>query len=257
MLRRRVNLPSLRYHKLIVWTIPNSLSKWTFYFIGCICEMYIFAAETQATTDTSTQVNMDSMPAAPVTSIIIAIDKGGTFTDIWATEPDQLDLVLNLLSVDPSNPHSQIYSTEAHEAYFNISENLRNKIQGRIKEQGILQFNIEFEHYLNMRYQGTETSMMVLASTDGDFKSEFLKRHLQEFDFNSPEDRSVLINDVRVRDIGRNWAGFWSTFQGKQVSQHYQFQRQSKCNKEGLLQRSWKPRYVCIYFGCFGSMYSH
>lgn len=47
--------------------------------------------------------NMGSMPVEPVRGIKIAIDRGGTFTDIWATAPGQPDLVFKLLSVDPSN----------------------------------------------------------------------------------------------------------------------------------------------------------
>lgn len=43
------------------------------------------------------------MPVEPVTGIKIAIDRGGTFTDIWATAPGQPDLVFKLLSVDPGN----------------------------------------------------------------------------------------------------------------------------------------------------------
>lgn len=38
-----------------------------------------------------------------ITGINIAIDRGGTFTDIWATAPDQPDIVFKLLSVDPNN----------------------------------------------------------------------------------------------------------------------------------------------------------
>jgi 5-oxoprolinase (ATP-hydrolysing) len=46
---------------------------------------------------------MGSMPVEPVSGIKIAIDRGGTFTDIWATAPSQPDLVFKLLSVDPGN----------------------------------------------------------------------------------------------------------------------------------------------------------
>lgn len=46
---------------------------------------------------------MGSMPNESVTDIKIAIDRGGTFTDIWATAPGQPDLAFKLLSVDPSN----------------------------------------------------------------------------------------------------------------------------------------------------------
>lgn len=35
-------------------------------------------------------------------SVDIAIDRGGTFTDVWAKLPGQSDIVLKLLSVNPS-----------------------------------------------------------------------------------------------------------------------------------------------------------
>lgn len=34
-------------------------------------------------------------------SIEIAIDRGGTFTDVWAKVPGRQDLVIKLLSVNP------------------------------------------------------------------------------------------------------------------------------------------------------------
>lgn len=40
---------------------------------------------------------------SPITGINIAIDRGGTFTDIWATAPGRADIVFKLLSVDPNN----------------------------------------------------------------------------------------------------------------------------------------------------------
>lgn len=42
-------------------------------------------------------------PEPLVKGIKIAIDRGGTFTDIWATAADSDDIVLKLLSVDPGN----------------------------------------------------------------------------------------------------------------------------------------------------------
>lgn len=42
-------------------------------------------------------------PPTPVKGIKVAIDRGGTFTDIWAKAPGQPDLVFKLLSVDPAN----------------------------------------------------------------------------------------------------------------------------------------------------------
>jgi 5-oxoprolinase (ATP-hydrolysing) len=105
---------------------------------------------------------------------------------------------------EAQRPHSQTYSTEAKESYSTIFQSLREQVEIGVKEQGIPKTDIKFEHYLNMRYQGTETSMMILAPADGDFRSEFLKRHLQEFNFNFPENRPILIDDIRVRGIGKS-----------------------------------------------------
>lgn len=105
---------------------------------------------------------------------------------------------------EAQRPHSQVYSSEAQEEYLAVFQDLRDQVETGIKDQGIEKSSIEFEHYLNMRYHGTETSMMILATPDGDFKAEFLRRHLQEFNFNFPEDRPILIDDVRVRGIGKS-----------------------------------------------------
>jgi 5-oxoprolinase (ATP-hydrolysing) len=105
---------------------------------------------------------------------------------------------------EAQRPHSQTYSTSAQKAYQQTFQDLRSQVENSVKSQGIPKSRIAFEHYLNMRYQGTETSMMILANPDGDFKSEFLSRHLQEFNFNFPEDRPILIDDVRVRGIGKS-----------------------------------------------------
>ncbi|KAI0165749.1 Hydantoinase B/oxoprolinase-domain-containing protein [Xylariaceae sp. FL1272] len=46
----------------------------------------------------------DSAPAqVEPKSVSFAIDRGGTFTDVWASIPGQDDVVLKLLSVDPAN----------------------------------------------------------------------------------------------------------------------------------------------------------
>ncbi|KAJ0334998.1 hypothetical protein COL922a_009925 [Colletotrichum nupharicola] len=44
-----------------------------------------------------------AIPPIEPKSINFAIDRGGTFTDVWASIPGQPDVVLKLLSVDPGN----------------------------------------------------------------------------------------------------------------------------------------------------------
>lgn len=145
---------------------------------------------------------------------------------------------------EAQRPHSQTYLPEAKEIYLNVFQELRDQVKSGIQDQGIEPSSIVFEHYLNMRYQGTETSMMILAESDGDFKAGFLKRHLQEFNFNFPEDRPILIDDVRVRGIGK---GKETDSESNQLSQELELLQSSQANTKAGATR-------LVYFKGHGSV---
>ncbi|KAE8382334.1 Hydantoinase B/oxoprolinase-domain-containing protein [Aspergillus bertholletiae] len=66
--------------------------------------------------------------------------------------------------------------------------------------QGFSVDQVRHELYLNMRYEGSDTSLMILKPEDGSgFLEQFKIRHRREFNFNS--DRAVLVDDIRVRTI--------------------------------------------------------
>ncbi|KAK8078689.1 hypothetical protein PG994_002496 [Apiospora phragmitis] len=48
-------------------------------------------------------VDIPAVAPVPPKSIKFAIDRGGTFTDVWASAPGREDVVIKLLSVDPAN----------------------------------------------------------------------------------------------------------------------------------------------------------
>ncbi|KIW16105.1 hypothetical protein PV08_06156 [Exophiala spinifera] len=108
-------------------------------------------------------------------------------------------------------PCSQVYSSNSRQLLSDIFETLKSQVKSKIVRQGIAESSIDYEFYLNMRYQGTETSMMTMEKEGSDFKQEFLKRHLQEFNFIFPDDRQILIDDIRVRAIGRSNATIGGT----------------------------------------------
>lgn len=56
-------------------------------------------------------------------SIVIAIDRGGTFTDVWASVEGREDYVFKLLSVDPDH-----YKDAPTEGEFDCSESPINWI---------------------------------------------------------------------------------------------------------------------------------
>ncbi|KAI1387841.1 Hydantoinase B/oxoprolinase-domain-containing protein [Hypoxylon trugodes] len=84
---------------------------------------------------------------------------------------------------------------------------------GNLKEraiQGLLQQGvsstkyIETQQFLNLRYEGTDTQMMVSLSQDGDFKRAFEELHQQEFSFLLPS-RDIIVDDIRVRGIAKEF----------------------------------------------------
>ncbi|MBA7492569.1 hypothetical protein ES702_03119 [subsurface metagenome] len=113
-------------------------------------------------------------------------------------------------------PESEIWKEDK-----SVKESLRGKIKeledrsrSRLQDQGFGDDSIEFEEYLNMRYRGTESALMIVKpneseakeSFEGDdfaFGKAFVKQHEQEFGFTLP-DRDIIIDDVRVRGIGKS-----------------------------------------------------
>ncbi|OAP65469.1 hypothetical protein AYL99_01441 [Fonsecaea erecta] len=98
---------------------------------------------------------------------------------------------------------------------------LKERSRKRLKDQGFGDDSIEYEEYLNMRYRGTESALMVIKPSadeakelyDGDdwaFGDAFVRQHEQEFGFTLP-DRDIIIDDVRVRGIGKSFRGMSKT----------------------------------------------
>ena len=100
-------------------------------------------------------------------------------------------------------------------------QDLKARSLKRLKEQGFSEESVEFEEYLNMRYRGTESALMVVKPSvdevkqgyNGDdwaFGEAFIRQHEQEFGFTLP-DRDVIIDDIRVRGIGKSFKGMEKT----------------------------------------------
>ncbi|TGJ79771.1 hypothetical protein E0Z10_g8990 [Xylaria hypoxylon] len=103
-------------------------------------------------------------------------------------------------------------------------EKLKDRSRQTLRDQGFQDEEIVFEEYLNMRYRGTESALMIIkpseeeakASFDGDdwaFGGAFVKHHRYEFGFTLDE-RDIIVDDVRVRGIGKSFR-----YQDKTVDQ--------------------------------------
>jgi 5-oxoprolinase (ATP-hydrolysing) len=126
--------------------------------------------------------------------------------------------------VDESQePDSQVWDEKgkAKEALSKKMEALKNRSTKKLKDQGFTDESLVFEEYLNMRYCGTESALMIIRPSseeaqkeyendDWAFGKAFIKQHEQEFGFTLP-DRDIIVDDVRVRGIGRSFEGLEKT----------------------------------------------
>lgn len=82
-------------------------------------------------------------------------------------------------------------------------ESLSAKGSQGLIAQGFDAASTEHEYFLNMRYQGSDTSLMISVSENvSDAGVAFTQRHTQEFGFS--QSRNILIDDVRVRSVGKS-----------------------------------------------------
>ncbi|KAF4982984.1 hypothetical protein FZEAL_1504 [Fusarium zealandicum] len=92
-----------------------------------------------------------------------------------------------------------------------------------LEAQGFDASSTNHECFLNMRYQGSDTSLMISVSDNvGDAGDAFTTRHTQEFGFS--QSRNVLIDDVRVRSVGKS----------RVLNISSPFEELKKYNSEGL-----------------------
>lgn len=120
-------------------------------------------------------------------------------------------------------PDSKVWEDEgeAKESLRKKIEELKIKSKEALQEQGFDDKSIVYEEYLNMRYRGTESALMVVKPEKEDVEKEFngdewafgkafVKQHQQEFGFTLP-DRDIIVDDVRVRGIGKSFEGMSKT----------------------------------------------
>ena len=95
-------------------------------------------------------------------------------------------------------PASESYTISSLERLMNRAEALKTKVQDNLSSQGIPRALIETEIFLSMRFQGTDTNLMIQRPDDGDFASVFKTAFKREFTY-LPSDRDILVDAIRVR----------------------------------------------------------
>ncbi|KAJ9159725.1 hypothetical protein P3X46_025204 [Hevea brasiliensis] len=107
---------------------------------------------------------------------------------------------------EAQEPYSAVYGPESVLEASHRKDMLLKQVKQKLQAQGFREANITTETYLNLRYEGTDTSIMVRGhvNKDGsvcDYAVEFVKLFQQEYGFKL-QNRNILICDVRVRGVG-------------------------------------------------------
>lgn len=107
---------------------------------------------------------------------------------------------------EAQEPYSAVYDPESLQEATRREVILVKQVRQKLQMQGFEEENITTETYLNLRYEGTDTAIMVKRhlNEDGegcDYAIEFVKLFQQEYGFKL-QNRNILICDVRVRAIG-------------------------------------------------------
>jgi len=114
-------------------------------------------------------------------------------------------------------PESKVWSDdkEVKDYLIRKMKDLKAKSRETLKDQGFSEEQIQFEEYLNLRYRGTESALMIVKPSKEEAEKEyggdewafgkaFVKQHEQEFGFTLP-DRDIIVDDVRARGIGKTF----------------------------------------------------
>ena len=106
------------------------------------------------------------------------------------------------VAAERRKPSAQVYTPEARAGLAAELADLREAAEAELAAQGFPADRLSSTGYLNLRYQGTDTAIMVPEPVDGDFAAAFKDQYLREFGFDLI-DRDMMVDDLRVRSLGR------------------------------------------------------
>ena len=100
-------------------------------------------------------------------------------------------------------PSSLVYSPEVTADIKTEFKDLQKQAYDELAQEGFENKTVESTCYLNLRYEGTDTAMMIAQPEDNDFARVLRQAYLREFGFDL-SDRKILIDDIRVRALGKS-----------------------------------------------------
>ncbi len=104
--------------------------------------------------------------------------------------------------VEKQEPAALVLTTGAMTQITRRLDQLQQSAEAELSAQCIRREKIISRRYLNLRYRGTDTALMIEQSDACGFAEAFIARYRREFGFIF-EDREILIDDYRIRAVGK------------------------------------------------------
>ena len=105
---------------------------------------------------------------------------------------------------EAQEPSSETLVEDALDRLSGRFQELKQRVTDGLLAQGIKSEAIKHEIFLNLRYHGTDTNFMILEPADGDWRTALEIEHYRELSFTFPRTRKVLVDDIRVRGVGKS-----------------------------------------------------
>ncbi|MBU0484768.1 MAG: hydantoinase B/oxoprolinase family protein [Proteobacteria bacterium] len=102
---------------------------------------------------------------------------------------------------DQQEPAALIYTQDNLSDLNTRLARLATSTKQKLTDQGFADEQIETTFFLNLRYQGTDTSLMIQKLNDQDYETSFRNHYLREFGFDL-ENRPIIVDNVRVQAKG-------------------------------------------------------
>ncbi|KAF9466756.1 5-oxoprolinase [Collybia nuda] len=106
-------------------------------------------------------------------------------------------------------PCSTFYTAQNKGALISRLDKMTHDVEAELTSQGFEASRVRVERMLNMRFEGTDTALMVLPTDqDGDgredFEAAFKRAYKSEFGF-LLDTKSIIVDDIKVRGIGKTF----------------------------------------------------
>jgi len=98
-------------------------------------------------------------------------------------------------------PTAEVYTNGINPKMGTQLDDLQAEAEKELSDQGVAPDRIRTTRYLNMRYQGTDTAVMIPEPEDQNFAAAFKTAYRREFGFDL-KNRDILVDDLRVRSRG-------------------------------------------------------